>query len=702
MTLILGELDTLDILMIFYTRYMTYTQGNDIPKKKWGILSTGLIARTFAKAIKQSQLGSLYAVASRTQADADAFGREFGVPKCYPNYQALLDDPEVEVVYIAPPHPMHAEWAIKAAEAGKHMLLEKPLTLNHAEAMAVIEACRKHDVCMVEAFAYRFHPQTEQVLALIKDGSIGTVKYISVVHGFNRPFDPSHRLYANELGGGSILDVGCYVMSYCRMLAGAAIGAAFDEPVEIRGSGTLNPITRTDDCAAATLKFASGIVAQVACATQVAQGKSVRVHGSSGWIDVTAPYGPGIDGQSTHITLHRDGAEPHIITIQPPAGLYVIEADATVQAIAARQHPSMSWDDSLGNAKALDMWREQIGLTYDSEKADAPDMQLTVTKRPLRPMRGALAKPNGTPALPHGKVVGLDKPLSRLVMGVDNQRSLPHAAVMFDDFVERGGNVFDTAHIYMSGQCERVLGQWLRLRNVRDEVVILGKGAHTPFCTPKDLSQQLAISLDRLGTDHLDIYMMHRDNPDVPVGEFVDVLNQHQAAGQFRIFGLSNWSLERLQAADAYAKQHGRNSFSAISNNFSLARMIEPPWAGCRSASEPAWRAWLTERQLPLLPWSSQARGFFLDRVSPTFGGDPDMARCWYSDDNFERLRRARELAIAYGVPTIAIALAYVLHQPFPTFALIGPRQLSETRTSFEALNVSLSADEVGWLNLDP
>jgi predicted dehydrogenase/aryl-alcohol dehydrogenase-like predicted oxidoreductase len=669
--------------------------------KKWGILSTGLIARTFAKAINQSQLGSLYAVASRDQASADAFGREFGAQKCYASYQALLDDPAVEVVYIAPPHPMHAEWAIKAAEAGKHILLEKPLTLNHAEAMAVIEAFRKHNVSMVEAFAYRFHPQTAKVLALIKEGSIGNVKYIQVVHGFNRPFDPSHRLYANELGGGSILDVGCYVMSYCRLVAGAAIGAAFDDPIEIRGSGTLNPITRTDDCAAATLKFGSGIVAQVACATQVAQGKSVRVHGSSGWIDVPMPYGPGIDGQTTSITLHRDGLAPQVIDIQPPAGLYVMEADATIQAIATHQHPDMTWDDSLGNAKALDMWREQIGLVYDQEKPDAPEMQQTVTKRHLRPMQHGLAKSDGNLGLPHGQIAGLAKPMSRLVMGVDNQRNITHASVMFDDFVERGGNVFDTGHIYGGGQCERVLGAWLRNRGLRDQMVILDKGAHTPFCTPKDLSQQLLISLDRLGTDHLDIYMMHRDNLDVPVGEFVDVLNKHQAAGHFHIFGLSNWTLERLKEADAYAKQHGLNSFSAISNNFSLARMIEPPWAGCRSASEPDWRAWLSTSQIPLMPWSSQARGFFLDRVSPDFMGDAEMSRCWYSNDNFERLRRARELAIAYGVPTIAIALAYVLHQPFPTFPLIGPRQLSETRTSFEALDVTLSADELKWLNLE-
>jgi aryl-alcohol dehydrogenase-like predicted oxidoreductase len=143
------------------------------------------------------------------------------------------------------------------------------------------------------------------------------------------------------------------------------------------------------------------------------------------------------------------------------------------------------------------------------------------------------------------------------------------------------------------------------------------------------------------------------------------------------------------------------SGFSAISNNFSLARMIDPVWAGCISASDPASRAWLEETQTPIMPWSSQARGFFTGRAHPDDHSDPELVRCWYSDDNFQRLDRVNQMARERGILPISIALAYVLRQPFPTFPLIGPRQLSETRTSLPGLDVELTPQEVRWLNLD-
>jgi len=287
-------------------------------------------------------------------------------------------------------------------------------------------------------------------------------------------------------------------------------------------------------------------------------------------------------------------------------------------------------------------------------------------------------------------------------MGVDNQKTLTHAAVMFDDFFERGGNMFDTAHIYGGGLHEQILGQWIRLRNVREQVAVIVKGAHTPLCTPKDLDRQFRKSLERLGTDYADIYMMHRDNPDVPVGEFVDVLNEHVKAGRVKAFGGSNWTLSRVDEANRYAKERGLQEFSVVSNNFSLARMVDPVWAGCIAASDGASREWFTRTQTPLLAWSSQARGFFLEgNAAPEKTDDQELVRCWYSEDNFERLKRATELAKKKNVRPINIALAYVLNQPFPTFALIGPRMLSETRTSLPGLDVELSPEEVRWLNLD-
>ncbi|MGN6626646.1 MAG: aldo/keto reductase, partial [Tepidisphaeraceae bacterium] len=219
---------------------------------------------------------------------------------------------------------------------------------------------------------------------------------------------------------------------------------------------------------------------------------------------------------------------------------------------------------------------------------------------------------------------------------------------------------------------------------------------------PISLKRQFNISLDRLQTDYADIYMMHRDNLAIPVGEFVDAMNDLVKEGRLKVFGGSNWTLERVQAANDYAAKKGLQGFSVVSNNFSLARMVDPVWGGCVAASDPDSRAWFTKTQTTLLSWSSQARGFFVPgRAAPDKLEDKELVRCWYSDDNFERQKRAFELAKKYNVQPISIALAYVLAQPFPTVALIGPRLLSETRTSLPGLEVELTPDEVKWLNLE-
>ncbi len=321
-------------------------------------------------------------------------------------------------------------------------------------------------------------------------------------------------------------------------------------------------------------------------------------------------------------------------------------------------------------------------------------MKTPVSERPLVYARKA------RPKMRYGEIKGLNKLMSRLILGVDNQPNITFASAMFDDFFERGGNAFDTAFIYMGGMSEQLLGQWVQNRGVREQIVILDKGAHSPFCTPQHLDSQFKTSLERLKTDYVDIYCMHRDNPEVPVGEFIDVMNSHVRAGRMKMFGGSNWTLDRIHAANDYARQTGQQGLSVLSNNFSLARMVEPPWAGCMSAGAPEFRQWLTDTQTPLLPWSSQARGFFLPHVTPDYSGDPEVVRCWFADDNFERKRRATTLAEKYGVETINIALAYVLAQPFPTFPLIGPRVIEETRSSMRGLDVELTPDEVNWLNL--
>src|SRR4028119_1028951 len=160
----------------------------------WGILGTGNIARTFAKAVGESKTGRLVAIGSRSQESADKFGSEFEVLHRHATYEELLSNPEVQAVYISTPHPQHAEWAIKTADAGKHILCEKPLTMNYPEAMAVVEAAVRNDVFLMEAFMYRCHPQTARLVELVREGSIGDVRVIESNFSFNTDANRSHRL----------------------------------------------------------------------------------------------------------------------------------------------------------------------------------------------------------------------------------------------------------------------------------------------------------------------------------------------------------------------------------------------------------------------------------------------------------------------------------------------------------------------------
>lgn len=657
----------------------------------WGILGTGRIARTFAQALQSTACARLVAVASRSLAAADAFADAFGVQRRYGAYDALLADAQVQAVYIATPHPQHALWAIRAAEAGKHILCEKPLGLNHAEAMTMVEAARRHGVFLMEAYMYRHHPQIARLVELIHAGAIGEVRSIQAAFSFDAGHDLESRLLSQALGGGGILDVGGYPVSLARLVAGAAHGLPFAEPTEVVALGHLGEQSRVDEWSAALLRFPGDMIAQVAAGVRLNLERGARISGSAGSIFLPEPFLPAAD-RPARLVLQRNGAPPEEISVEP-ANSYALEAASVARSLSAGQAPQQPWDDSLGTMLVLDRWRAALGLVYDAERPDAPEQQLPLGGRPLAVRSDA--------PMPYGRLPGLDKPVSRLVMGADNQTSMPHAAAMFDDFFAQGGTCFDTAWIYGGGVCERMLGQWVKNRGLRERVVILSKGAHTPFCDPEHLTAQLYESLARLQTDYLDIYMLHRDNLALPVDAFIDELNAHQRAGRIRVFGASNWSVERFAAANAYAAASGQQGFTALSNNFSLARMVEPVWAGCIAASAPAARAWLTETQTALFPWSSQARGFFTGRARREDRSDPELVRSWYSEDNFQRLERVRRLAAERGAAPIAVALAYVLNQPFPTFPLIGPRTLAETRSSLGALAVQLSAEDVRWLNLE-
>lgn len=334
----------------------------------WGIIGTGTIARKFALGLAESKMGKLVAVGSRSLESAQKFTTEFPAT-AHTSYEALLADPQVQAVYISTPHPMHAEWAIKAADAGKHVLCEKPLTINLAETKAVIDAAKRNDVFLMEALMYRCHPQTIKLVELIRDNVIGDVRLIQATFSFSTgDYNLEGRLLNNALAGGGILDVGCYTTSMSRLIAGAAIGKPFDEPVEVLGAGHVGAQSRVDEYAVGSLKFSGGILAQIACGVQLNLENNVRITGTEGSIVVPSPWvitrAPGF----SKIIIFKDHV-PQEIVVEAQRGLYALEADHVAEYIEARQSPLVSWDDTLGNMRTLDLWRKNVGVVYDSEKA---------------------------------------------------------------------------------------------------------------------------------------------------------------------------------------------------------------------------------------------------------------------------------------------------------------------------------------------
>jgi predicted dehydrogenase/aryl-alcohol dehydrogenase-like predicted oxidoreductase len=672
-------------------------RGHGTMKLRWGILGTGMIAKIVAPQIRASATGELLAVGSRSGATAEAFGAQFEVPRRYGSYEELLADKDVDAVYLTLPNHLHAEWTLRCADAGKHILCEKPFASNHAEAMAVLDAVRGKGVFLMEAFMYRCHPHTAKIVELVKSRAIGDVRLIDSSFAFNFGEQPDNVRSKASMSGGGIMDVGCYPVSLARLIAGAALGLDGPaEPVEMRGVGHVHPAGGVDTWAVACMKFSGDILARVAGGLQLSVGGPAVVYGSNGRIVIHNPWFPGQDEASTRIEVHVGGKpEPEIHAAPGYAALYTIEVDLVAKHLRDRQAPApaMTWADTLGNMRALDLWRRWIGVTFDCEKPEG--FKTTVlARRPKLPKK---------PTMPVGQIEGVSKPVSRIIMGTMQHvaGTLPKACAILDRYVEAGGNALDLGWIYNT---ERVIGQWLKLRRLRDRLVLITKGGHSKQCTPTLLTENLFQSLDWLQTDHVDVFLMHRDNPKVPVGEFVDVLNRHLRAGRIKAFGGSNWTAARIQAANAYARRHKLRGFTASSPHFSLAAWNEPMWQDCTGACDPKSRAWYERTQLPLLAWSSQANGFFAGRFRPEDRTNPAMkeiVRVWFNDGNFERLRRAAELARDKGVTGNQVALAYVLGQPLNVFPIIGPDTLDELRDSLGALNVRLRPEEIAWLNLE-
>lgn len=317
----------------------------------------------------------------------------------------------------------------------------------------------------------------------------------------------------------------------------------------------------------------------------------------------------------------------------------------------------------------------------------------------------------------YGELPSLEKPVSRIVLGtmIINTREQKRSFALLDAACRHDVIAFDTARVYAGGDSERALGRWMKARGNRDQIVIISKGAHPKAdlrrVTPFDITADLRDSLARLQTEYIDIYLLHRDDPNVPVGPIVEILNEHQRAGRIRVFGGSNWTHDRLQMANDYAATRRLTPFLASSPNFGLAEQVQDPWGeGCVTISGPAQaaaREWYRGNKMAVFAYSSLGRGFFSGRITrenfPVLRSKIDGAclKAYCHEVNFRRLDRAQVLAPEKGVSVAQIAMAFIFNQPLNVFALVGAETEEEIEANVAASEMTLSPAEVAWLNLE-
>jgi xylose dehydrogenase (NAD/NADP) len=294
-------------------------------KLRWGVLSTANIGRAAViPAIQRSRNGEVVAVASRDEQKCDAFAARAGIGRSYGSYEALLAADDIDAVYIPLPNSMHREWTIKAAEAGKHILCEKPLALNAAECVEMENAARRHGVTLMEAFMYRFHPQTEKVLELLREGALGEVRLIHSAFTF-RVSNPANIRLQPDLGGGSLMDVGCYCVNLSRTVAG-------QEPIEVQATANWSA-SGVDAQMAGWLRFAggqdassvqrrnaedressaSGLLATFDCALTLERREYYEVAGTEASLFVPVAFLPGTG--DTTLRLRRGRKDESVLTI---------------------------------------------------------------------------------------------------------------------------------------------------------------------------------------------------------------------------------------------------------------------------------------------------------------------------------------------------------------------------------------------------
>lgn len=332
-----------------------FSKINHHSRMRWGIMATGRIAHQFAGGVKASKTGDLVAVGSRSIQSAQAFCDQHG-GKPYASYQELIEDSDVDAVYIATPHHLHAEWTIKTARAGKGILCEKPFTLNLAEAEAALAEVKKAGVFFMEAFMYRCHPQTLKAVEVVRSGELGEIAMIATEFGFNASRDWDNFRLDGAVGGGALMDVGTYCVSFSRLIAG-------EEPSRCAYFASITE-KGYDETGSGALEFPGGINAHFGTAVHQQLENRARVYGSKGMLEIDAPwkcFG------ATRIVRDGKVAEEWDLSTDND-GLYAAEADAVAEFFKAGECPHMSIADTLGNMRALDDLKKSAGLKFGSER----------------------------------------------------------------------------------------------------------------------------------------------------------------------------------------------------------------------------------------------------------------------------------------------------------------------------------------------
>lgn len=314
------------------------------------------------------------------------------------------------------------------------------------------------------------------------------------------------------------------------------------------------------------------------------------------------------------------------------------------------------------------------------------------------------------------KISGIDKKVSQIFYGTaaDPFFSGEGGEELLDEIYALGVNAFDTARVYKLS--EKALGTWIDKRGIREDVVVLSKCAHHDEETfrkrlnEKEIREDLCTSLELLKTDYIDIYLMHRDDTDVPVGKIAEIFNALYEEGKIKCYGGSNWSHKRIEEINNYANAHGLLEMSVSSPNFGLAEQVTDLWGGgAISISGPdnkEAREWYISNQMPVVAYSSLGRGFFSGKLKSTDEADPSVVldefaiKGYVSKDNFKRLKRCEELAKEKGVGVSDIAMAWLYRQPLNTFAIVSTSKAARMRNNINAISLELTQDELSYLDL--